>query len=284
MNTSITWDEAIRDYCAWLAAARRSPETIRLYKHYARQLAATMNRPSDATPRSLERFVGRYARKSAAAQKSARQVTRGFYRWAASHDVVDADPSVGLPSVREDTKVPRPMPEQLTIAALRSASRRERHMVLLGRYGGLRIGEIARVHSSDWLHPKLLVHGKGAKEREVPIVHPELVDVLDHLDGWMFATRDGGHLLAPTIGTYLGDLFPPGWSAHKLRTAFATEAYRRNPDLIALAKVMGHAKTETTLRYVRLHDDALLRVVEAAYGDGPGHAADYRPAGVRRAA
>lgn len=262
------WNEATEGYTTWLAARRIAPGTIKLYRHYVRQLAFMVDEPAALELRTLERFVAHYATRAGNTQKSARAAVVSFAGWAASHGVIDVDPARGLPSVRVVPGVPRPMPEELTIAALRAAPVDRRRMVLLGRFAGLRIGEISVVQRIDWVAPMLLVHGKGAKEREVPIVHPELVDVLDQLDGWLFPSIQGGHLAAGTVGAYISELFPAGWSAHRLRTAFATHAYRINPDLLALAQVMGHARTETTQRYVRLDDEAALRVVQAAYGDG----------------
>jgi integrase len=84
-----------------------------------------------------------------------------------------------MPSVRVPAGVPRPAPEQVVSAALAAAEHepRERLMLALAAFAGLRRAEIARVHTRDVTEEGLRVRGKGGTVRVIPI-HPVLVELL----------------------------------------------------------------------------------------------------------
>lgn len=260
------WDWCIEQYGLAQRAARRSAGTIRLHRHYLRQLAsfARRRKPAALERRDLVKFVGTYARKSAETMKSARQAVVGFYRWATSEGIVEVNPAAGLPPVSVPPGVARPAPEAVLRRALERADHRSRLMVLFAAYGGLRCAEIARVHGDDWDGRVLYVTGKGEKTRRVPVRHPELVATLNTLDGYLFPGRCSGHLSPGRVTELLSELLEDGWTGHKLRHRFATRSHDANPDVLALGRVLGHSRPETTMRYVALSDDALTRVVDAA--------------------
>ena len=45
---------------------------------------------------------------------------------------------------------------------------------------------------------------------------------------------------------------------------FATQAYAGTNDVFAVQQVLGHRSPETTMRYVRVREQAMLKAVEAA--------------------
>ena len=57
---------------------------------------------------------------------------------------------------------------------------------------------------------------------------------------------------------------PDGLTAHALRHAFATRAYRATRDLLAVQELLGHARPDTTRGYILLPEDALRAAVEGA--------------------
>lgn len=258
-----TWPEALSRYITHLHAAGRSPGTIRLHRHYLRHAAGIIRWPFRATLPELERALAR-ERWSPETRKSARSVLVGFYRWAHAAGHVPEDPSRGLPSVSVPPGQPRPAPEHVLERALAYADARVRLMLLLAARAGLRRAEIARVHSADLVDGLLYVHGKGGRVRLVPIIDPELHGAIARADGWLFPSRDGGHLSPQYVGKLMSDALPDAWTAHTLRHRFATKAYAGTRDVLAVGRVLGHARPETTQRYVQLPTDALHDVVAAA--------------------
>ena len=66
------------------------------------------------------------------------------------------------------------------------------------------------------------------------------------------------------VSKRLARALPAGWTGHTLRYRCGTAMYAGTRDLLAVGAVLGHARPETTRRYVRLPDDALISAVKAA--------------------
>lgn len=160
---------------------------------------------------------------------------------------------------------------------LAHAGPRERLMARLGAEAGLRRGEVSRVHTRDLLDGidgySLIVHGKGNKQRIVPITDDLAIEIArgpgGHTVGrgkvgYLFPGQIDGHLSADRVGVLIGELMPPGWTMHKLRHRFATRAYTGTKDIRAVQEALGHASVATTQRYTAVTNDEVRRAVIAA--------------------
>jgi integrase/recombinase XerC len=259
----MTWDNAIAEYTTAMRAARRSPGTVRLHRHYLRRLAGQVGSPWTVTTPQLRTYLD-VSHWSAETQKSARASVVAFYRWAHAAGHVDEDPAAALAPITVPAGVPRPAPETALRKALARADHRERVMLLLAAYAGLRCAEIAQVHTDDLTEGLLYVTGKGGKTRIVPLEHPELLAAFARAAGYLFPGKVDGHLSPGYVTKLLSEVLPDGWTGHTLRHRFATRSYARNSDAFALGKVLGHSRPETTLRYVQVPTEALMRVVRGA--------------------
>lgn len=260
---AFTWNAALRGFAAWQRAADRAPGTIRLYGYRLADLASITQRPAAVTTALLVELLGNPAW-CAETRKSVRSAWRAFFGWAVLHGQLEHDPTMLLPPIRVDAGVPRPAPEHVVRGALAGADGRLVLMVLLAAYAGLRAHEIARVHRRDLLGDVLHVLGKGRKERIVP-VSGDLLARLEQLDGYAFPNvQRGGHITAGHVSRLLSRGLPDGWTAHTLRHRMATTAYAGTGDLLAVQKLLGHSRPETTQRYVALDDDRLRAAARAA--------------------
>ena len=248
-----------------LRAAGRSPQTIRLHRHYLNQLAVRHNDPCDVEAGDLHRIIAQPSW-GPETRKSARTVYRGFFRFLCSTNYRDTDPAAGLPTIHVSEGVPRPTPEGVALAVMNHPDERVRFMALLAGLCGLRVGEIARVHTRDYDKEsrQLLIHGKGQKERTVPVVYGPLHRLLGSTRGWAFPGHTNGHLSPGHVTRLLSDAMPEQWTAHTLRHLAGTRAYRGTRDVLAVSKMLGHARTETTQRYVQMDDEGLLAALHAA--------------------
>ena len=280
----------------WLAAwvlfqraANRSPGTIKLRRYWVERLAADLGPRFEPSSVTLDDLVGWLSNEDwgSETRKSARASVAGFYRWAVdSGRIAEADnPARKLPPVSVQAALPRPTPDPAFQQALWFANDKEQLMLMLAGYAGLRRAEIAQVHPRDfdWDSGQLLVHGKGRRERKVPI-HPELgaavraslarrargkvgtgfrlyVDGIGP-DSYLFPGKHG-HVSADNVGRTLERLLPGHWTGHTLRHRFATKAYAPERDLRAVQELLGHSKPETTARYVETPPDAKRSAVLA---------------------
>ncbi len=147
---------------------------------------------------------------------------------------------------------------------------------------GLRVSELIDLPraaiSADSL--SLLVRGKGAKERLVPLGEPAREAVTAylsvravHLAGvrpspYLFPSRGkGGRLTRHRVGQLLKGLAavagidPKRLSPHVLRHAFASHLLAHGADLRAVQTMLGHADIATTEIYTHVVDDRLKAVV-----------------------
>lgn len=267
---TFTWGAGLAGFARHQQAARRSPGTIRLYRYRLLDLAERHQWPAAVTTEQLEAMLARGVAAGWAAEtsKSVRTAYRAFYRWAHGAGHVERDPAASLPSMRVPAGVPKPSPERILRAALDRADPRERLMLMLAAYAGLRCCEIAGVRAAWWDGQFLTVLGKGDKWRRVPITRAELVAELDALverGGVAFPNRwTGQPITRGHVSRLLSAALPPGETGHKLRHRFVTVTLDHTKDLMAVAEVVGHASTLTTQRYARTGRDRLLAVADAA--------------------
>ena len=204
-------------------------------------------------------------------RRSYRGALRGFLRWAYRTKRIPNHLADELPAVREHRGAPRPTPDSVWREALMAAEPRVRLMLRLAAEAGLRRGEVSRVHTRDLIEgidgPQLLVHGKGGKQRIVPI-SDSLADAIRAqapAGGWLFPNDDNSsHVSAPWIGTLVSAVLPPDWTMHTLRHRFASRAYRGTRNLRAVQMLLGHESINTTQRYTAVDDGELRAAAMAA--------------------
>jgi integrase/recombinase XerD len=160
---------------------------------------------------------------------------------------------------------------------------RDRAVFAVLAYSACRVGELVRLKVSDFKssgeHRVLAVHGKGGKERTVPL-HVEAVERLkawivtarldDDRDGPLFRPvltargrgRDGFKRTRLTVRgveylvrRYVTALkLDPAVTVHSFRVTALTTARERGSDIIDLQDFAGHCDPRTTLTYIRSRD------------------------------
>ena len=119
----------------------------------------------------------------------------------------------------------------------------------------MRRGEVAQVHPAhDLVHDaagwSLIVHGKGLRERVLPL-SSELATLLHGAgDGYLFPSPSGGHLSAHWLGGLVSRALGDGTTMHQLRHLCATELHEATHDVRLVQVTLGHASLATTQRYL----------------------------------
>lgn len=260
------WAEPATAYKRFLLASGRSPKTVHLRIDWIARFA----RAVQVHPFQIESTAvidwSASQEWSQATRRSAHQSIKGFYSWAFGCGLVESMPVI--PSVRKTPPNPHPASDAAVGTCLLSRDWRVRLAARLAAELGLRRAEVACINVDRDLitggeGDTLIVHGKGGKTRLVPLTEG-LSAELNRFTGFVFPGADGGHVSAAWIGHLVSREMPAGVTMHSLRHRFTTRAYRNTRDLVAIQKVLGHSSPETTLVYLRLADDSLRRVVEAA--------------------
>lgn len=185
-----------------------------------------------------------------------------FFQWAMREDLIGADPTVKIERPRLRRLLPRPWLTEDAEQAIGSANARMRCWLLLAAYGGLRCMEIAAAAREDVIDadaaPMLVVHGKGSKDRVVPL-HPRILDSLVHLPMprrgplWIHPAS-GRPWTAAQVSKDIADHFDAldmTWTAHQGRHWFGTQTLEACGDLRVVQELMGHESITTTTGYTQ---------------------------------
>lgn len=289
----------IEGFAAHLALERHlAASTVVAYRRDVTQLATFLSRGGSDLARAslteLRRFLAQLTTRGYARASIARRVgaIHTFYRWASLRGAVPNDPSALLGRPKVISRLPvvlrRGEADALVEAPLRGADDRAdrpgdedeptdralalRDLAILElMYGsGLRVSEVAglTVRSVDLDRQRVLVFGKGAKEREVPVSDPAAEAVASWLEEGrpeleagpveaMFLNRRGGALgvrdIRRLVGRYGGStLSGRRVTPHTLRHSFATHLLEGGADIRAVQELLGHASVATTQRYTHV--------------------------------
>lgn len=263
------WEPELQDFIKFLVSEGRPATTRDLRFRWVRRFARWVDMP----PWQVD--LGAAVAWSAAhdwapnTRRSAHQSVKCFYSWAVLAGRVEVSPVADLPACKKFRAIKRPATLSEVEQARACACERVELMVRLASEAGLRRGEVARVHArdvtADLLGASLIVHGKGGKDRQVPITE-SLADAIKTgaAGGYLFPGADAGHLAPATIGALVSRVLPSGVSMHDLRRGFATRAYQATGDLLSVQELLGHASPETTLAYVTVAPARLRAAVMAA--------------------
>lgn len=272
------WEHSVTGWLEWMSAGGAPDTTLRTRRGHVRGIARRLGKPSpaDVTTRDLVALCAR-AEWSTDHRRGLRSSLVSFFDWAVDAEVVADSPAQRLPSVPESRPRPRPVPDRVWQRALAIAEPRERLMARLAAEAGLRRGEVAQVHTRDLIDSvdgySLIVHGKGRKQRVVPITDDLATEIAlgpgGHTlgrgnRGYLFPGAIDGHLSADRVGVLISELLPDDWTMHKLRHRFATRAYNGTKNIRAVQEALGHASVATTQRYTAATSDEIRRAVIAA--------------------
>lgn len=146
---------------------------------------------------------------------------------------------------------------------------------------GLRIGEALRLDQGDLPETggMLLIHGKGNKQRMVPllpIAHKALREYLDLCpykgtsEMPLFLGIRGKRMNVSRAEVAIRDVrrslgLPESATPHALRHSFATHLLEENADLRTIQELLGHASLSTTQKYTKVNRKRIQSVYKATH-------------------
>lgn len=280
----VDWENQIRKWLDYLAAAGRATSTMRSRREHLSWLArdlCTVKRPYEVTHDDLMEWAAGFAW-AMETRRGVRTSVRQFYAWAVETGRVEESPAAKWPKVPSVIPQPRPASERDYESALAAVRKpRDRVMVRLACEAGLRRAEVASVHANDLFEDlegwKLWVHGKGGTLADVPLTDSLARDLMNQikrandgqLTGWAFPGDwgDSGHMSPQWVGKVVARLLPGETTMHQLRHKFGTDVHGVTGDLLTTQQLLRHATVSTTQRYVRVPAARARAAVRSIYED-----------------
>jgi integrase/recombinase XerD len=250
-----------------------------------------------AVSADLQAFLGYMTREGYKASSQARRLSaiRQFYKFLYAENIRGDDPTGVIDAPKKGRALPKTLSEAdanklLALAAEEAAlpgpGRLERVRLLalieLCYATGMRVSELvslpARVLAEEGRF--LIIKGKGAKERLVPLTRPAIAALAEygaelrkaHGDAefaWLFPAQSAsGYLARQVFARDLKDLgvragLPSAaLSPHVIRHAFASHLLAHGADLRVVQELLGHSDISTTQIYTHVLDEKLRELVE----------------------
>lgn len=250
--------------------------------------------PADVDRLDVRRYVGSLARRGLAAATVARKTSalRRYFGWQVARGGTASDPTAGLTGSSGPSRLPRVLrADELSQmldegAAGESPCQKLRDDAILELlYGsGLRVSELCAldVTSISIAEGAAVVHGKGAKDRRVPLSRPSS----SLLSAWMGGGRDesaAGRAISPgseaalfhnsrgkritprDIRRIVDRRSPVATHPHALRHTFATHLLDGGADLRVVQELLGHSDLATTQVYTHVSRERLRSVFESSH-------------------
>lgn len=174
-------------------------------------------------------------------------------------------------------KQPQKLPEILSrqdVWRLIDACVSPKHRLLLATTyaAGLRVSEVIALKVADLDLERLTIrveHGKGGKDRYVPLADRLLVELRQYWKAvppasWLFPNRQGTRPIDITMAQkiYTQAKLRAGirkqGGIHSLRHAYATHLLEAGTDLPTVQRLLGHQHLSTTMRYFHLSQRRVL--------------------------
>ena len=270
-----------------------APNTVAAYRLDVAQFVVWAERagivePPAVEPLTLRRYLAhlttrRFARRTIARKTAA---LRRYFGWLRRTGAVTNDPSSRLSAPSGHGRLPHVLrAEELDVLLGDgppdgAVDRRDRAVVELLYGSGLRVAELCglRPGDVDLRSARLVVWGKGAKQRQLPMSEPSVEAMREwlHRARAAFATAESpadrvflnrrGRAMTPRdVRRILDRRAPVTTHPHALRHTFATHLLDGGADLRAVQELLGHADLATTQVYTHVSKERLRSVYEATH-------------------
>lgn len=308
-TTAVTSAEqltAVREsFLQYLRLARNaSAHTVRAYSSDIEQFLGFVQTHPDLGPTGLARLERRHIRaflsdlqqsgyeRTSLARKLAS--LRAFCRWSRRQKLVAGDPTIGIVTIKQESRLPKFLREPEIESLLQAPDTsvpdglRDRALLELLYASGLRAGEAQAldVEDLDLIEEEIHVrHGKGDKER-IALMGVSSIramkDYLDHgrpklaahhtgtPDRAIFLNRFGRRLSDRGIRRIFDKYFTFASerlkiTPHTLRHTFATHLLNNGADLRSVQELLGHANLLTTQAYTHVTTERIKEVYDKAH-------------------
>lgn len=277
---------------AYLTAQRqrnRSPHTLLAYERALRELGNLLPETAQPTRSDFQAAFRQLSQRGLHASSLARALSawRQYGEYLVQQGSLKTNPVQNIKAPKKPQRLPRAIERDTINALLDQPAAADDTLALRDQaiaellYGsGLRLAELASLNLNDvyldagWLN----VHGKGNKQRQVPLTHNSVALLQQWLaqrpaqphETALFTTQHGTRLGSRQIAKRLDNWAQQHGSSqhispHMLRHSFAGHLLQASRDLRAVQDLLGHASLSSTQIYTKLDFDHLAAVYDETH-------------------
>jgi integrase/recombinase XerD len=294
-------EEMLKRFIITKKVAGRTEKTLKYYYSSCKNILECINKTySDIRADDIRCYMAvRLQRDKVSKTTIANEIRcfSSFYTWLRNEDYISSNPMVKVERIKQ-AKTKKIALTEMEVEQLRNAAHDERETaiieVLLST--GCRVAEIVQILLSEIDGNKILIHGKGQKERYCYLNAKALIAIERYIakrndanpylfpkgqnlkEGLRSGTYHGqgrsrwwqqsenvldGHMDKGTVETIMRKIAKRAGvekaNPHKLRRTFATMALKRGMPIMQVSKLLGHEQLSTTQIYLDLSEDDLAQ-------------------------
>ena len=297
----MTLDEAISEFINFAKIERDySAHSITAYAKDLNELIVYLDEekyPDDISKVdffALRGFVATLYDRSLSKSSIERKIAsiKSFFKFLYKKSILEENPARMIKFPKKEKKLPSVFNiddifKLLDMVDISSPMGLRDGLILEMLYGtGVRVSELAglNVTDVDLQGERILVRGKGKKERIIPIspqvarmiddyykVMPDIVSKGHNIESKAFIiNRLGSRMTDRTIRRVVDEYLikaglPLDYSPHSFRHTFATHMLEGGADLRSIQELLGHESLSTTQRYTHLDLASLLKVYDETH-------------------
>lgn len=264
-------DDFLESFLSAKEIEGRSPKTLKRYKYIIRKFTNTIDLPTrDITIFHIRRYLTELKNRGLAdtTLEGQREIFHSYFTWLQKENLIHTNPCANLGAIKCQKRVKLAYTEvDLENIKMNCARLRDKAIVCFLLATGCRISEMTQLDRDDINLQKreCKVLGKGNKERIVYIDAVTAMTIAEYL-----ANRTD-EIPALFIGKRMERLSPGGVRAmlkciqdrahienkvhpHRFRRTLATNLIHRGMPIQEVAKILGHEKLDTTMKYLCIDD------------------------------
>jgi len=254
-----------------------SPGTLDQYKMELAKLAHYMDKPTiEATTYDMRSYLAQFSEMAQRSINRKISTSKAYYNWLVQEGRITINPMFKIKTPDEPELLPRNL-NKVDVELLRWQPKSDRNKAIMELLvsSGMRIGELHRLNRKDldMNNRQIRVLGKGGKERLVFFGQIAKYCLIHYFNSRtddnpaLFVNRYGDRLSIRSIEMQIKSAAEKAGinekvTPHMLRHTFASGMYEQGADIDFIARLLGHARVDTTRRYTHINGAAMARMYD----------------------
>lgn len=263
----------LNDFCIYISSEKGlSNNTLQAYERDLKAFFEFVHQDVlPVTEETILQFLAHLKKQSYASSSISRSLfaIKVFYRFLKREGIIEKNPTLYLSSPKLWQLIPEVLSLDEVEMLLKAPDpetplgKRDRAILELLYSSGLRVSELCQLKLIEVGDEFLRVHGKGGKERMVPLGKKALEAINAYLDNnteknrYLFLNRLNRPFTRIAIWKMIKHYgkkaqIQKNISPHTLRHCFATHLIDHGADLRVIQELLGHASISSTERYTHI--------------------------------